>query len=134
MLELILLILEAVVWKCSVKNSILKTFAKFTSAEISFLILLQSFSFQVYWKKTPAQIFSCKYWKVSPVIQTLNQSKASRTLLIDRETSEIFWPKTTERIQCSLIRRIALKSKHLITGEKLRKTFRRCYGCLLNVL
>lgn len=61
LLELILLNSEAVFRRCSVKKGIFKTFAKYTSAEILFLITLQSFSLQVYWKKTPAQIFFCKY-------------------------------------------------------------------------
>ena len=57
--ELILLVSEMVVGRSSVNTSVFKTFAKLTSAEISFLIKLQSFSLHLYWKMTPTQMFFC---------------------------------------------------------------------------
>ena len=109
--KLILLVSEMVVRRSSVNTSVFKTFPKLTFAEISFLIKLQSFSLHLYWKMTPTQIFFCWLWEISKtnffyrylretVSVTLRKqckpksTKASCTLLIAWETSEILWRKT----------------------------------------
>ena len=58
---------EAVSWRCSIKKSLLKYFAKFTRKH-----LYQSPCFNtvagLIKKETPAQVFSCELWEISKKI------------------------------------------------------------------
>ena len=66
--ELILLISEAVVQSCTVKNMFLEisqNSQERTCARVSFLIQLQSSNLLLYLKKTLAQVFSCQFYEIS---------------------------------------------------------------------
>ena len=62
------LVLEAVAQMCSVKKVFLKILhnsQEHSCVRVCFLIKLQAWGQQLYWKKTVAQVFSCECWKIS---------------------------------------------------------------------
>ena len=54
--------------RCTVKKGVVRNFVKFTGKHLCrglFLIKLQAWGLQLYKKETPAQVFSCKFCKIS---------------------------------------------------------------------
>ena len=52
--------------RSSVKKSVLKNFANFTGKHLRwriFLIMLQAFTLQAFYKETPTQVLSCEVWE-----------------------------------------------------------------------
>ena len=80
--------------RCSVKKGVLKTFANFLGKHLFlglFLIKLQALDLQLYWKLTPAQVFSCKIFKKTYFEEHLRTTASNWLELMTETLSFLKW-------------------------------------------